>query len=72
MNAYLHGSLDYAKNLKMRLRVGDLDLPEGMTGYAGGLVEEGVDVQICPYDKAIQSRFHLVAGYELHKGERDV
>ena len=25
---YLHGPMDYAKTLKLRFRVGDLDLPE--------------------------------------------
>ena len=28
MKAYLHGPMDYAKKLKLRFRVGDLDLPE--------------------------------------------
>ena len=28
MKMYLHGPLDYAKSLKVRFRVGDLDLPE--------------------------------------------
>ena len=28
MKTYLHGPMDFAKTLKLRLRVGDLDLPE--------------------------------------------
>ena len=28
MKTYLHGPMDYAKPLKLRFRVGDLDLPE--------------------------------------------
>ena len=28
MKTYLHGPMDYAKTLKLRFRVGDLDLPE--------------------------------------------
>ena len=28
MKTYLHGPMDYAKKLKLRFRVGDLDLPE--------------------------------------------
>ena len=28
MKTYLHGSMDYVKTLKLRFRVGDLDLPE--------------------------------------------
>ena len=27
MKSYLHGPMDYAKKLKLRFRVGDLDLP---------------------------------------------
>ena len=28
MKKYLHGPMDHAKKLKLRFRVGDLDLPE--------------------------------------------
>ena len=28
MATYLHGPMDYAKTMKLRFRVGDLDLPE--------------------------------------------
>ena len=28
MKTYLHGPMNYAKKLNLRLRVGDLDLPE--------------------------------------------
>ena len=28
METYLHGPMDYAKKLKLRSRVGDLDLPK--------------------------------------------
>ena len=28
MKNYLHGPMDYTKKLKLRFRVGDLDLPE--------------------------------------------
>ena len=28
MKTYLHGRIDYAETLKLRFRVGDLDLPE--------------------------------------------
>ena len=28
MKTYLHGPMDYAKKLKLRFRVGDLDLPK--------------------------------------------
>ena len=33
MKEYLHGPLDAAKNLKLRFRVGDLDLPERRKRY---------------------------------------
>ena len=29
----LHGPMDYAKKMKLRFRVGDLDLPEGRNRY---------------------------------------
>ena len=32
MKTYLHGPLDYAKNLKLLFRIGDLDLPERIRG----------------------------------------
>ena len=31
----LHGPMNYAKTLKLRFRVGDLDLPEKMKRYTG-------------------------------------
>ena len=34
MKTYLHGLMDYAKNLKLRFRVGDLDLSERRKIYA--------------------------------------
>ena len=34
MKTYLHGPMDYAKTLKLRFRVGDLDLPERRKRYA--------------------------------------
>ena len=42
MKAYLHGPLDAAKNLKLRFRVGDLDLPERKKRYTSKRVEEEV------------------------------
>ena len=33
MKTYLHGPMDYAKKLKLRFRVGDLDLPERRKRY---------------------------------------
>ena len=33
MKTYLHGPMDFAKTLKLRFRVGDLDLPERRKRY---------------------------------------
>ena len=35
MKLYLHGPMDFAKTLKLRFRVGDLDLPERGIPVAG-------------------------------------
>ena len=69
---FWHGPLDAAKNLKLRFRVGDLDLPERRKRYTSKRVEEEVDKQICPCGKAIESRTHIVAECELYQEDRDV
>ena len=33
MKTYMHGPMDYSKKLKLRFRVGDLDLPERRKRY---------------------------------------
>ena len=49
MKAFLHGPLDYAKKLKLRFRVGGLDLPERRNrSYTGSGEEEDVDAHMCP------------------------
>ena len=53
MKTYLHGPMDYAKTLKLRFRVGDLDLPEGSKRYASAREEEEL-AQMCPCDKAVE------------------
>ena len=40
--------MDFAKTLKLRFRVGDLDLPERRNRYASGREEEEIDALICP------------------------
>ena len=40
MKTYLHGPMDYAKKMKLRFRVGDLDLPERRKGYTSSREEE--------------------------------
>ena len=63
--------MDYAKALKLRFRVGDLDLPEGKLWYTSGREEEE-DAQMCPCGKAVEGRAHIVGGFEMYKEERDV
>ena len=48
MKPYLHGPMDYTKTLKLRRRVGDLDLPERRKRYTSGRVEEEEGAQSCP------------------------
>ena len=68
MKTYLHGPLDYAKNLKLRFRIiGDLDLPERRKRYTSSRVEEEEEAQTCPCGKVIESRTHIVAECELYK-----
>ena len=50
----LHGPMDYAKTLKLRFRVGDLDLPERIKGSASSRGEEEEDAQMCPCGKAVE------------------
>ena len=72
MKAYLRGPLDAAENMKLRFRVGDLDLPERRQRYTSSRVEEGKDEENCPCGKAIENRTHKVAEYEIYQEERDV
>ena len=72
MKAYLHGPMDFAKTLKLRFRVGDLDLPERRKRYTSSREEEEIDAQMCPCGKAIESRTHIVGECEIYKEERDV
>ena len=72
MKTYLHGPMDFAKTLKLRFRVGDLDLPERRKRYTSSREEEEVDAQMCPWGKAIESRTHIVEKCEIYNEERDV
>ena len=71
MKIYSCGQMDAAKHLKLRFRVGDLDLPERRKRYTSSREEE-VDAQKCPCGKAMESRTHVVAECEIYKEERDV
>ena len=72
MKTYLHGPIDYAKNLKLRFRIGDLDLPERRKRCTSNRVEDDEDAQTCPCGKARESRIHIVVECELYKDERDI
>ena len=65
MKTYLHGPMDYAKTLKLRFRVGDLDLPERRKKYTSSRGEEQEDAQMCPYGKEVESRTHIVGELSL-------
>ena len=45
MKTYLHGPMDYSKRLKLRFRVGDLDLPERRKRYTSSREEEDICAQ---------------------------
>ena len=72
MKTYLHGPMDYAKTLKLRFRVGDLDLPERRKKYTSSRGEEQEDAQMCPYGKEVESRTHIVGECEIYKEEWNV
>ena len=56
--------------MKLRFRIGDLDLPERRKRYTSSRVEEE-DALTCPCGKVRESRIHIVAEYKLYKKERD-
>ena len=54
MKTYLHGPMDCAKTLKVRCRVGDLDVPQRRNRYTSGREEEEEDAQMCPCGNAAE------------------
>ena len=70
METYLHGPLDYAKKLKLRFRVEDLDLPERRKRYTNSREEEDVTTNMCPCGTT-EGRTHIVGECELYKEGRD-
>ena len=72
MKTDLHGTLDYAKTLKLRFRIGDLDLPERRKRCASSREEEIAQLSCALVAKAIQSRIHMLGECEIYKEERDV
>ena len=71
MKIYLHGQMDYAKKLKLRFCVGDLDLPERRKRYTSSREEEDVATNMCPCGTTIESTTHIVGQCEIYKEERD-
>ena len=72
METYLHGPMDYAKKLKMRFLVGDLDLPERSKRYTSSREKEKKGAQMCPCGKAVESTTHIVGEFEIYKEKRYV
>ena len=66
METCLHGSMYYAKTLKLRFRVGGLDLPERRRRYTSSQEKEEEDAQMYPRGEAVESRTHLVGECEIY------
>ena len=62
MKTYLHGPTDFEKTLKLRFRVGNLNLSERRKKREE---EEEVDAQVCPCSKTLESRTHIVGECEI-------
>ena len=71
MKTYLHGPVDYAKMLKLRFRVGDLDLPKRRKGCTSSREEEDMATNMCPCGTTTGSRAHIMRGGEIYMEERD-
>ena len=66
MKTYLHGPMDYATTLKLRFRVGSLDLPGRRNRYTSGRREEEEDAPMYLCDKAVESRTYIVGECEMY------
>ena len=73
MKKYLHGPMEYLKRkLKLRYRVGDLDLPERRKRYTSSREEEDdLVTRMCPCGTTVESRTRVVGECETDKEERD-
>ena len=63
--------MDYAKRVKLRFRVGDLDLPERRKRYTSSREEDDVVTHMCPCSTTTESKIHIVGECEICKEERD-
>ena len=71
IKTFLHGPMDYAKKLSLRLRIGDLDLPERRKRYTSSREEDDVATHMCMCGTTIKSRSHIVGECEIYKEKRD-
>ena len=71
MKTYPHGPMDYAKKLKLRLRVGDLDLPDRRKRCTSSQEEEDVATNMCPCGTTTESRAHIGGECEIYTEKRD-
>ena len=72
MATYLHGSITYAKKLKLRFHVGDSNLPERRKLHTRSRKQENVNAHLCLCGPTIDSRTHVVGECKIFKEERDV
>ena len=70
IKTYLHGPTGYAKKLKLRFRVGDLDLPDRRKRYTSSREEEDVAICMCSCGTTIESTTHIVGECEIYKEKR--
>ena len=64
--------LDYAKKLKLRFRVGDLDEPERRKRYTSSRENGVVDAHMRPCDTTIENRTRIVGESGIYKEEWDM
>ena len=66
LKPYLHGPMDNAKKLKLRFRVGDMDLrPHKRKIHTSNREEEGVATNMCPCGTTKLRRTHIVEECEI-------
>ena len=64
-------SMDYAKKVKLRFRVGNLELPGRRKRYTSSREEEDVATNMCACGTTIKTRTNLVGECEICKEELD-
>ena len=60
MKTDMHGPMDYAKKMKLRFRVGDLDLPKKIMRCTSSREEEDMATNMYPCGTTIESRTHIL------------